>query len=155
VAKRTVDDLNLNAEKKRELTELRAEEASWAAQLSDTEKKIAETLKVQEVQRMKEYTLSYKNADLQRQALEVIQQSESIQRALTEEMAEQFGLKQKTLPYASEIASIEEKLKAIEQGLARTKMTRDELYKKSSKIIQRAMDETKKLMAKGLIPLSE
>jgi hypothetical protein len=116
VAKRTVDDLNLNAEKKRELTELRAEEASWAAQLSDTEKKIAETLKVQEVQRMKEYTLSYKNADLQRQALEVIQQSESIQRALTEEMAEQFGLKQKTLPYASEIASIEEKLKAIEQG---------------------------------------
>jgi len=46
-------------------------------------------------------------------------------------------------------------MKAIEQGLARTKMTRDELYKKSSKIIQRAMDETKKLMAKGLIPLSE
>jgi malate dehydrogenase (oxaloacetate-decarboxylating) len=44
-------------------------------------------------------------------------------------------------------------MKAIEQGLARIKMTRDELYEKSSKIIQRAMDETKALMDKGLIPM--
>ena len=44
-------------------------------------------------------------------------------------------------------------MKAIEQGVARKKMTRDELYEKSSKIIKRAMDETKTLMDKGLIPM--
>ena len=44
-------------------------------------------------------------------------------------------------------------IKAIEQGVARKKMTRDELYEKSSKIIKRAMDETKTLMDKGLIPM--
>src|SRR4030042_2039352 len=37
-------------------------------------------------------------------------------------------------------------MKAIEQGLARVKMKRDELYEKSSKIIKRAMAETKILM---------
>ncbi|HJX31056.1 MAG TPA: NADP-dependent malic enzyme [Thermodesulfobacteriota bacterium] len=46
-------------------------------------------------------------------------------------------------------------MKAIEQGVARKKMTRDELYKKSSKIIKRAMDETKTLMDKGIIPMPE
>lgn len=44
-------------------------------------------------------------------------------------------------------------MKAIEQGVARIKMTRDELYEKSSKIIKRAMEETKTLMDKGLIPM--
>jgi uncharacterized protein YjgD (DUF1641 family) len=46
-------------------------------------------------------------------------------------------------------------MKAIEQGLARIKMTRDELYEKSSQIIKRAMDETKTLMDKGIIPMPE
>jgi len=46
-------------------------------------------------------------------------------------------------------------MKAIEQGVARITMTRDELYEKSSKIIKRAMDETKTLMDKGIIPMSE
>jgi malate dehydrogenase (oxaloacetate-decarboxylating) len=46
-------------------------------------------------------------------------------------------------------------MKAIEQGLARIKMTREELYEKSSKIIKRAMDETKTLMDKGIIPMPE
>jgi malate dehydrogenase (oxaloacetate-decarboxylating) len=44
-------------------------------------------------------------------------------------------------------------MKAIEQGVARIKMTRNKLYEKSSKIINRAMDETKTLMAKGIIPM--
>jgi len=41
--------------------------------------------------------------------------------------------------------------KAIEQGIARVKMSRDELYKKASEIIRRARQETEMLMAKGFI----
>jgi malate dehydrogenase (oxaloacetate-decarboxylating) len=46
-------------------------------------------------------------------------------------------------------------LKAIEQGVARKRMTEDELFKKASKIIRRARDETQTLMEHGLIAPSE
>ncbi len=43
-------------------------------------------------------------------------------------------------------------MKAIEQGVARLTMTRDELFEKSSKIIKRAREETQALMHEGYIP---
>ncbi len=43
-------------------------------------------------------------------------------------------------------------MKAIEQGVARRILSKDELFHKASKIIKRARDETKALMDKGLIP---
>ncbi|GAJ08343.1 unnamed protein product, partial [marine sediment metagenome] len=46
-------------------------------------------------------------------------------------------------------------MKAIEQGVARIIMTRDELFEKSSKIIKRSRNETKTLMDKGFIPITE
>jgi len=42
-------------------------------------------------------------------------------------------------------------MKAIEQGVARIKMTKDELFKKASKTIKRAQDETQMLMEQGYI----
>jgi malate dehydrogenase (oxaloacetate-decarboxylating) len=44
-------------------------------------------------------------------------------------------------------------MKAIEQGVAREKPSRDELYKKATQIIRRAREETALLMKEGLIPL--
>lgn len=43
-------------------------------------------------------------------------------------------------------------MKAIEQGIARIDITRDELYKKVSSIIKRARDSAKLLMEKEIIP---
>jgi malate dehydrogenase (oxaloacetate-decarboxylating) len=43
-------------------------------------------------------------------------------------------------------------MKAIEQGVARVVMTKDELLAKASRIIRQAQAETKALMEKGLIP---
>ncbi len=43
-------------------------------------------------------------------------------------------------------------MKAIEQGVARIIMTRDELYKKASGIIKQAREEIQFLMKKGFIP---
>jgi malate dehydrogenase (oxaloacetate-decarboxylating) len=43
-------------------------------------------------------------------------------------------------------------MKAIEQGVARLTMTREELYEKASKIIKRAREETIMLMKEGFIP---
>jgi malate dehydrogenase (oxaloacetate-decarboxylating) len=42
-------------------------------------------------------------------------------------------------------------LKAIEQGVARKVMTKDELIENAAKIISRAQKETKTLMEHGLI----
>jgi malate dehydrogenase (oxaloacetate-decarboxylating) len=42
---------------------------------------------------------------------------------------------------------------AIEQGVAREKLSRDELYKKATQIIKRARAETALLMKEGLIPV--
>jgi len=42
-------------------------------------------------------------------------------------------------------------LKAIEQGIARVKLSRDELYTSAEKIINNSQTSTKLLMAKGLI----
>jgi malate dehydrogenase (oxaloacetate-decarboxylating) len=44
-------------------------------------------------------------------------------------------------------------MKAIEQGVAREKLSRDELYKKATRIIKRAREETALLMREGLIPM--
>ena len=44
-------------------------------------------------------------------------------------------------------------MKAIEQGVARLKLSREELFEKSSKIIKQARDETQFLMKEGFIPL--
>ncbi len=44
-------------------------------------------------------------------------------------------------------------MKAIEQGVARLSMTREELFRRSSKIIKEAREETQYLMAEGFIPL--
>jgi len=44
-------------------------------------------------------------------------------------------------------------MKAIEQGVAREKPSRDELYKKATQIIRRAREETALLMKEGLIPM--
>jgi malate dehydrogenase (oxaloacetate-decarboxylating) len=44
-------------------------------------------------------------------------------------------------------------LKAIEQGVARVKQSRDELYEKATRIIKRAREETALLMKEGLIPM--
>ena len=46
-------------------------------------------------------------------------------------------------------------MKAIEQGLARFTMTRDELFKKSSAIIKKAREETIALMKEGLIEMGD
>ncbi|MGE5304922.1 MAG: NAD(P)-dependent malic enzyme [Alphaproteobacteria bacterium] len=46
-------------------------------------------------------------------------------------------------------------LKAIEQGVARKKMNKDELIDKATKIINRAQQETKALMERGLIALPD
>jgi malate dehydrogenase (oxaloacetate-decarboxylating) len=46
-------------------------------------------------------------------------------------------------------------MKAIEQGLARFTMTRDELFAKSSAIIKKAREETIVLMKEGLIEMGE
>ncbi len=43
-------------------------------------------------------------------------------------------------------------LKAIEQGVARIKLSKDELFKKASETIRRARMETQVLMEKGVIP---
>jgi malate dehydrogenase (oxaloacetate-decarboxylating) len=43
-------------------------------------------------------------------------------------------------------------MKAIEQGVARLTLTREELYQKSSRIIKRAREETIMLMKEGFIP---
>jgi malate dehydrogenase (oxaloacetate-decarboxylating) len=43
-------------------------------------------------------------------------------------------------------------MKAIEQGVARLKMTKEELFEKSSVIIKRAREETQMLMSQGFIP---
>lgn len=44
-------------------------------------------------------------------------------------------------------------MKAIEQGVARLKMTREELFQKSSSIIKQAREETQLLMKEGFIPM--
>jgi malate dehydrogenase (oxaloacetate-decarboxylating) len=44
-------------------------------------------------------------------------------------------------------------IKAIEQGVARVKQSRDELYEKATRIIKRAREETALLMKEGLIPM--
>jgi len=44
-------------------------------------------------------------------------------------------------------------IKAIEQGVARVKLTHDELYEKATRIIKRSREETMLLMKEGLIPL--
>ncbi len=46
-------------------------------------------------------------------------------------------------------------MKAIEQGVARLKMTREELFEKSSSIIKKAREETQMLMKEGFIKLPE
>lgn len=46
-------------------------------------------------------------------------------------------------------------MKAIEQGVARVTMTRDELFAKASRIINRAREETKVLMGAGIISTPE
>lgn len=46
-------------------------------------------------------------------------------------------------------------MKGIEQKVARIILTKDELFEKATKIIRRARDETKILMEKGLIKMSE
>jgi len=43
-------------------------------------------------------------------------------------------------------------MKAIEQGVARVKMSREELYKKAEQTIRHAREETKLLMEQGIIP---
>jgi malate dehydrogenase (oxaloacetate-decarboxylating) len=43
-------------------------------------------------------------------------------------------------------------MKAIEQGIARLKMSKDELFQKASAIIKRAREQTQFLMDKGIIP---
>jgi malate dehydrogenase (oxaloacetate-decarboxylating) len=44
-------------------------------------------------------------------------------------------------------------IKAIEQGVAREKLSRDELYKKATRIIKRSREETALLMKEGLIAM--
>jgi malate dehydrogenase (oxaloacetate-decarboxylating) len=44
-------------------------------------------------------------------------------------------------------------IKGIEQGVARVKQSRDELYEKATRIIKRAREETALLMKEGLIPM--
>ncbi|KQC12682.1 MAG: malate dehydrogenase [Desulfuromonas sp. SDB] len=46
-------------------------------------------------------------------------------------------------------------LKAIEQGVARISMTKEQLYEKASSIIKRARKETEVLMKEGLIKMGE
>ena len=43
-------------------------------------------------------------------------------------------------------------LRAIEEGVARLKLTRDEIYKKAEERIKRAQDQTRCLMENGFIP---
>jgi malate dehydrogenase (oxaloacetate-decarboxylating) len=42
--------------------------------------------------------------------------------------------------------------KAVEQGIARVKLSRDEIFKSAEKVIKRARDQTKSLMSTGFIP---
>jgi hypothetical protein len=44
-------------------------------------------------------------------------------------------------------------LKAIEQKVARIKLTKEQLYEKASTIINQAREETQVLMKSGLIPV--
>jgi malate dehydrogenase (oxaloacetate-decarboxylating) len=44
-------------------------------------------------------------------------------------------------------------MKAIEQGVARLKLSRKELFEKSSRIIKQAREEVHFLMKEGFIPL--
>ncbi|RLA78977.1 MAG: malate dehydrogenase, partial [Deltaproteobacteria bacterium] len=44
-------------------------------------------------------------------------------------------------------------MKAIEQGVARLKLSREELFEKASRIIKRARDEVQVLMKEGIIAL--
>ncbi len=44
-------------------------------------------------------------------------------------------------------------LKAIEEGLARVELSRDEIYKKAEETIKRAQDQTKAAMDQGFIPM--
>jgi malate dehydrogenase (oxaloacetate-decarboxylating) len=46
-------------------------------------------------------------------------------------------------------------MKAIEQGVARVMLTKDELLRKASQIIQKAQKESRVLMEAGLIPFAE
>jgi len=46
-------------------------------------------------------------------------------------------------------------MKAIEQGVARKKLTRDELYDKASEIIKRARSQTETFMSNGIIKMGE
>ena len=46
-------------------------------------------------------------------------------------------------------------MKAIEQGVARVKMTKEQLFDKAAKTIKQAREETEALMAKGLIAPSD
>jgi malate dehydrogenase (oxaloacetate-decarboxylating) len=43
-------------------------------------------------------------------------------------------------------------MKAVEQGVARLELSRDELYQRASEIIKRSRDETQLLMDEGIIP---
>ncbi len=43
-------------------------------------------------------------------------------------------------------------LQAIEEGVARLELTRDEIYQKAEKRIKRARDQTRCLMDSGFIP---
>ncbi|RLA96707.1 MAG: malate dehydrogenase, partial [Deltaproteobacteria bacterium] len=44
-------------------------------------------------------------------------------------------------------------MKAIEQGVARLRLSREELFEKASRIIKRARDEVQILMKEGIIAL--
>ena len=46
-------------------------------------------------------------------------------------------------------------MKAIEQGVARIKLSKEELYEKASAIIKRARDEAQSLMTQGFIKMPE
>jgi malate dehydrogenase (oxaloacetate-decarboxylating) len=52
--------------------------------------------------------------------------------------------------FAREAAAVG--MKAIEQGVAARMSSRDELFHQALRTIERAQDETKALMEKGLIP---
>ena len=73
--------------------------------------------------------------------------------------AEEKGLKENyIIPHMDELevfprVATAVGLKAMEQGIARITMTKDELFEKAFKIIKRAREETKTLMDKGIIPM--
>jgi len=43
-------------------------------------------------------------------------------------------------------------MKAIEQGIARKKLSRQEIYENAERIIKKAREQTKHLMKEGFIP---